>query len=371
MPRPNLGPRLKPVEGRPNLYIVWYENGRERLKSTGTADSGQAQRALADFIQQQQAPRGPDDARDPGDVLIAEALDLYGTKHAPKTADPARIGYAIAALIPFWGDKKVSDITEDNCREYAKARARAPATIRRELGTLNASVVYGVRKHLLTRPILADLPEKPEGKDRWLTRKEAARLLNAARNARSDVRLYLPQFILLGLYTGARKEAILSLRWPQVDFEHGRINFRRAVKDDGKQEGRARTNKRRAHIPIPRHLLTFLKLAYKRRSGDLGFVVHDKGRQVKDIGGAWDGDADPKAYVQGSFGRACKRAGLVDVSPHTLRHTCGTWLAQAGLDLHKIGGWLGHSDARTTQLYAHHHPDYQDEAKAALDRRRG
>lgn len=128
---------------------------------------------------------------------------------------------------------------------------------------------------------------------------------------------------------------------------------------------------REKDIPIPRHLLTLLKLAYKRRSGDLGFVVHDKGRQIKDIGGAWDGDMAPDAYVQGSFGRACKRADLVDVSPHTLRHTCGTWLAQAGVDLHKIGGWLGHSDARTTQLYAHHHPDYQDEAKAALDRRRG
>ena len=70
--------------------------------------------------------------------------------------------------------------------------------------------------------------EKPEGKDRWLTRPEAARLLNAARTGRSDVRLYLPLFVLIGLYTGACKDAILSLRWPQIDLDSKppRIDFR-------------------------------------------------------------------------------------------------------------------------------------------------
>lgn len=54
----------------------------------------------------------------------------------------------------------------------------------------------------------------------------------------------------------------------------------------------------------------------------------------------------------------------------TMRHTCGTWLAQKGVPLFKIGGWLGHTDARTTQLYAHHSPDYQEEALEAMNRRK-
>lgn len=370
MPRPNLGPRLTPVKNRPNLYVSWFEHGRERLKSTGTSDSRKAQDFLADFIREHQKPRSPDDARDPGEVSIAEVLDLYGTEHAPNAADPARIGFAIAALIPFWADKKVSEITKKNSTAYLRQRRRAPATIRRELGTLNAAVTFAVGEHLLTRTVLATLPPKPEGKDRWLTRGEAAKLLNAARVGRSDVRLYLPLFVVLALYTGARKEAILSLRWPAVDFSRSRINFQRKIDDKGEDDERATTNKRRAHIPIPRRLMTFLRLAYLRRDSDIGYVVHDKGEPIKDIGGAWNGDPDPEAYVQGSFGRACKRAGIIGVSPHTLRHTCGTWLAQAGVPLNKIGWWLGHSDARTTQLYAHHHPDYQDEALAALDRRK-
>lgn len=133
------------------------------------------------------------------------------------------------------------------------------------------------------------------------------------------MRLYLPLYILLGLYTGARKGAIISLRWAQVDLENAKIDFRSPAE--------RRTNKRKSHIPIPRPLLTFLKLA-RPRGTPTGFVVHDSNRPIKDIGDS----------VHGSFGRACTRAGLSGVSPHTLRHTCGTWLAQGGTDLWNIAG---------------------------------
>src|SRR5215211_4895311 len=56
-----------------------------------------------------------------------------------------------------------------------------------------------------------------EARDRWLTRKEAAALLRAARQE-PKVRLHLPLFILMALYTGQRKDALLSLRWVQVDL---------------------------------------------------------------------------------------------------------------------------------------------------------
>lgn len=352
MPRPNTGPRLKWLDKRGSFYIVWYEIGRERLKATGTADSRQAQEYLAEFIRDRRSREGPSGPVDPGQFPIADALDLYGRLHAPNTSDPARIGYAIGALLPYWGDNMVGHITEETCRRYGEARGRKPATIRRELGTLKAAVEFARKKGYLTHTPEVWLPTKPEGKDRWLTRHEVARLLNAARTGRGDVRLYLPLFILLGVYTGARKGAILGLRWPQVDMDAKRIRFA--------PEGEKRTNKRKARIPIPRRLLTFLRLAYDRRSSDLGFVVHDKGRRINDIGDS----------SGGSFGRACHRAGLAGVSPHVLRHTCGSWLAQAGVDLFKIGQWLGHSDTRTTQLYAHHHPDYQNEARNALDRRK-
>ncbi|AGH49590.1 integrase [Sphingomonas sp. MM-1] len=238
-------------------------------------------------------------------------------------------------------------MTRETCRAYARERGKAPGTIRRELATLRAAINYAKDEGRITYAPTVHLPPKPEGKDRWLRRSEAAALLNAARNGHATTRPYLPLFILIALYTGARKGAILELRWPQVDLVAGRIDFN--------PPGRQRTSKGRAHLPIPRRLLTFLRLA-RRRGTDLGWVIHK--------------DGAPLDNMKRAFNTACADAGLDDVTPHTLRHTCGTWLAQAGVPLDKIGGWLGHSDARTTQLYAHHHPDFMEEARNAVDRRR-
>lgn len=349
MPRRNTGPKLKWLAKRSGYYAVWYEGGREKLHSLGTADLAEAESAFAEFLRERQRGQRPDRPRDPDQITIAEVLDFYGDEHAPSTAAPERIAYAIDALLPFWGEKLVSAITKQTCKDYVTQRKRAPATVRRELTTLRAALNFAAGEKRLSSVPKVELPQKPSGRERWLTRQEAATLLNASRTGRSDVRLYLPLFILMGIYTGARKGAILSLRWAQVDLDAERIDFR--------TPSERRTNKRKARIPIPRPLLTFLKLARKRGT-PTGFVVHDANRPIKDIG-------DSK---HGSFGRACSRAGLTDVPPHTLRHTCGTWLAQGGTDLWNIAGWLGQSYATTVELYAHHHPDFMEEAKSAMER---
>lgn len=359
MPRPNLGARIEEIDRRPSLYIVWYEGGQKRRRSTRTTDRREAEAQLAEFIRERHIAERPSGPADPSAYQIASALDLYATMHAPHTADPARIAYALVPLIEFWGDQTVDAITKQTCRAYASWRDRAPATMRRELTTLRAALNFAHEEGRLTRVPHVELPEKPEGKDRWLTHREAARLLNAARTGRGDVRLYLPLYIVIALYTGARPGAILDLRWPQVDLENERIDF--------SPIGTRRTTKRRVRgQPIPSRLVTFLRLA-RKRGDDLGYVVHDSGARIKDIGGGWDGTAGSRG--NGSFGSACKRAGLSGVTPHTLRHTCGTWMAQRGVPLHLIGGWLGHTDTRTTELYAHHHPDFMQDALKAANRR--
>ena len=351
MPRPNRGAYLRFIKDRGLFYIQWSEGGRIRKRSTGTADSGQAETILSQFITAKNAAQRPAGPSDPDGYEIVQALDLYATLHAPRTAAPERIAYALIPLIDFWGSNKVADITKETCRAYVEWRNLKPGTVRRELGTLRAALNFAHSEGRLTRVPFVELPEKPSGKDRWMSKPEAAKLLNAARSSRADTRLYLPLFIMLALYTGARKEAILSLRWPQIDLERRRIDFN-AV-------GTRKTNKGKVRgQPIPDRLYTALRLA-QRRGTELGFVVHRDGLRIKDIG-----DSN-----SGSFGRAAKAAGLNDVSPHTLRHTCGTWMAHRGVSMFDIAGWLGQSVERTTELYAHHHPDYMEAAKHAADRR--
>jgi integrase len=51
---------------------------------------------------------------------------------------------------------------------------------------------------------------------------------------------------------------------------------------------------------------------------------------------------------------------------HVLRHTCTTWLMQKGVDLWAAAGFPGMTVRQLEQSYGHHHPDYQQQAVAAL-----
>jgi integrase len=197
------------------------------------------------------------------------------------------------------------------------------------------------------------LPEGAEARDRWLTRTEAAALLRSAlREPR--VRLHLPLFVLIGLYSGQRKQAILTMRWSQIDLEAGRIDFN--------SPGARRSNKRRARQPIPRKLLGHLRRARKRGT-DLGFVINENGARLKDI--------------KRGFASACARAtlnaqhrneplDLLDVTPHTLRHTCATWLMQRGVPLWEAAGYLKMTVETLQRVYGHHHPDFLKGAAEAF-----
>lgn len=311
MPRRNSGARLRFLEKRQCFYIVWTEGGRSRERSTGTADRELAEIALADFLHIRTRDAGP---RDPAEILVTDVLADYAEERAPDTEAPWRIAAAVKALVPFWQGKTVANINRETCRSYVTARQRSAGTARRELGVLRAAINHAHRSGRLTRIVAVDLPEGAEARDRFLTRKEAATLLREAiREPR--VRLHLPLFIIIGLYSGQRKEAILSLRWSQVDLDAARIDFNGS---DGR-----RTNKRRARQPIPRKLLGHLRRARKRGT-DLGFVVHENGKRLKDI--------------KRGFASACTRAGLDDVTPHVLRHTCATWLMQRGVPLGRLLG---------------------------------
>lgn len=395
MPRPAQGPRLRlfgpddryGARPRPGFReYVWYiqfrENGKPKERTTGLdhrASPEELERALADFIAGQQRARqlvaGP---RHPDQIAVSEVLDLYGTLHAPYTTDPARIGYAIEALDRWWKDARVSAVTKETCARYvrdrkaeidatradrrrqvearyrAKGKAPPPAkpakeasdgTPRRELGTLAAALAWcHDNGHLVDAPAVV-LPDKPEARERFLSRPEAARLIRAARRLQRSC-AYLPLFILIGLYTGARKEAICSLQWQPntaggyVDLERGIIDFRKLGQ---------RTNKRRSAIPIPPRLRRFLTAARRRTKQ---YALEFRSAPV----------GDPKK----AFSEAARLAGIPEVHPHVLRHTAVTWLLDNRVPTWKVAGWVGMSEATIRNVYGHHIADRFDDVIQAL-----
>ncbi|OAO05377.1 hypothetical protein A8B76_02740 [Roseovarius indicus] len=352
MPRKSKGPRLD----------WWNAKGVWRIRdtgcadrSTGTADRREAERALAAYIASKDTVTG---SRRADQITITEVLDIYGREHAAATAAPERIGYAIDALLAFWGSLTVADVKGETCRRYANSRVRrfkdgstqpiGDGTVRRELGALQAAINYCHKEGYLLTPATVTLPTKPPSRDRWLTRDEAAALIWAAyRNPKGK---HLARFILIALYTGTRKEAILGLGFNPsltsgwIDAERGVI-YRRGT-------GERETSKRRKPVHLTRRML-----AHCRRWRQMGanWAVEVDGQRV--------------GSVKKAFATARDQAGLTDVTPHTLKHTAITWAMQRGLTVEDAADYFDTSAETIRKTYYHHSPHYQDRALDILNAR--
>jgi integrase len=328
MPRRNQGPKLEWRQERKTWEIVWYEQGRRKRLSTGTENRKDADKIYREFCKTEE--------RRAISRIVGDVLTDYQKEHAPFTKSPERIGYAILHLTPFFGETFVEDITAAKCKEYSIKRDASQGTIRRELGTLRAALHHDKKENRIKNVPHVWLPPHSQPKDRWLTRKEAAALLRASRKVAN----HLPWFIILSLYSGQRKQAVLKLTWDRVDLERGIINW----------EYGSASKKKRPLQPMPDELKLFLRLL--ARHGKKGPVINMGGRAIKDIRKGLD--------------VAMTKAGIENATPHTLKHTAITWMLQNGTDLWAIAGFTGTSVKTIEATYGHHAPDYMEAARTSF-----
>ena len=65
------------------------------------------------------------------------------------------------------------------------------------------------------------------------------------------------------------------------------------------------------------------------------------------------GAGQPLRQLRSCWAAVCTHAGLTDIRIYDLRHTFAATGAGGGMGLPLIGRLLGHTQARTTQRYAH------------------
>jgi integrase len=251
------------------------------------------------------------------------------------------------ALRKFFGPYKPSQITEDIVRQYSKERTHARTgqpisddTLWTELGALRNAFNYAKKRRMITAESVPFIPRpsKPAPRDRPLSREQVRLLLKEAKQV---PHLFIAILLLLG--TAGRLAAVLDLNWSRVDFEKNTIDLR--VDSKGPRKGRA---------VVPMNAGLKSELLKWQKSTDCDEVVSFNDRPIKSI--------------KTGFNAAVKRAGLVDVRIHDLRHTAAVWMLESGSSIQRISQYLGHSSIDVTfKVYARYQPDFLRAEATALD----
>ena len=148
--------------------------------------------------------------------------------------------------------------------------------------------------------------------------------------------------IMIAAYTGLRLGNVLELTWKQVDLK---TNW---VKVDQTKNGEA------VKIPICKKLMEVFQFLSRVRS------LHDN-RLFRFTTRA----------IQKGWKRACIEAGYDWVRFHDLRHFCGSFLANAGVEIQMIAEILGHKDLRSTRIYSHFSERSIKQAMSVFDKSDG
>lgn len=325
---------------------TWIIREGQRYVRTGCTEDqvNGAEDALAFYLAEKRRP--DTSVRRASQAKLGDILTVYLDMKEPTIARPVPFRAQIGRLNDFWGGMTADAIKGETCRRYVKERGAVIAA-RRELEIMRAAVRYYAREYGLDVTPIFTLGENHKSRERWLTRSEAARLLWAA--YRSPYHKHLVRFILIGLYTGTRHSAILSLQWMPnttggwVDVERG-VLYRRSAEQ-------IQSKKRRTPVRIPSRLLAHLRQWREQDSGRQHIVRYENQK----IG-----------RLEKSFRKIRACAGLSgDVTPHVLRHTRATWLMQAGVDMWEAAGSLGMTVETLQNTYGHHHADFQKNAAEA------
>jgi integrase len=166
-------------------------------------------------------------------------------------------------------------------------------------------------------------PER--SRERYLRPDEAERFFAALATMSQDVQDY----VLVALFTGARRANVLGMRWADVDLTATSWTI----------PGAQSKNAQAIVLPLVAEVLTILR---RRRAAD------PEAEYVFASWGEYGFLTEPKR----AWRELCRKAALVDLHFHDLRRSLGSWQAAAGVSLPMIGRSLGHKSLQTTLVYS-------------------
>lgn len=319
--------------------IRWTDRDSTGRARTRTASCRTKDRHVAEAALDAWRAAGAAVAPLTGDLTVDEACQKYLDRHVDKRGGTDAQARNLVVLRRVLGDLRVVDLTEARVDGYVSVRRGsgiASGTVRRELGALRAVLNWAERKRLVPPGAVVhfDLPAEGAPRRRYLSEDEEGRLWDTAVRWVSDGEMAHWKrrgalFVCLALETAARSGAVRELKWDQIDWKRGLIDF-----------GADRGNKRRAVVPISDRLRPVLATECARSVDE--YVLGHAGK------------------VRDAFEWVLADAGLADagVTAHDLRRTWASLRVSWGVPLQDVAAVLGDSIEVVEKHYAVFSPDY-------------
>jgi integrase len=298
--------------------------------------------------------------RSHGRLTVIEAGERY-VDHLEHVIERKRTtiqdyrGYLRGHLEPYFGDRGIDKIEPGHIVGYLKrkrAQGLSAKTVQNHLTFLHGVFAFAKRRGWVSsNPLLAvDRPRRAASLNRRIRFLQPEELEAVVRAVPDDELGGVERALYLtAAMTGLRQGELLALRWRDVDWVAGLIrvadNFPRGRVDKA-DSPKSHTGR---SVPmadgVAREVERLFQCSRWQRDDDLVFCHPETGHVL---------DA---SKVRKRFRKALARGRVHEITFHELRHTFGTQLAAARVPLRAIQEWMGHADAKTTEIYRHYAPD--------------
>jgi len=317
-------------------FQAWSpEKQRPITQTLGKWPAMPLQEARAKAISLLSAVRDGDDPelekREKRETLsMSELLDIYMREHSKPHKRSWRDdeGKIRLHLKPAFGNRLVTEIKTEMVRSWhaGLTKSMTPAAANRHLALLRAVFYIMLPDH--PNPCKMVKMYKEHSRDRFLQPEELGRFFQAVEAERNDGSHEIPDYILLSLFTGARRSNVLAMQWKDVDMNMQQWRI------PGEQSKNGST------MLIPLIGASLEVLTRRRQTMSSVFVFPGSGKtgHLQEPRKGWL--------------RILERAGLDNVRLHDLRRTMGSYQTIGGASTAIVGRTLGHKNPASTAVYA-------------------
>ncbi len=222
---------------------------------------------------------------------------------------------------------------------------------------LETAVKWGLLK--INPAHACDLPPVPQREAKAMDHNGTVQFMEACGEN------WLRDLFAMAFSTGARRGELLALAWPDVNLDTTMLTISKSL-EETKQGLRVKETKGRKvrRLNVPDAAIQVLRDLKTRQEVNRRMFGFDYRTDLDLVFCHPDGKYIRPGVVTKAARRIAKKAGLLGVSMHTMRHSHGSQLLSLGVPLPTVSKRLGHSNVHVTAtVYSHALPD--DEIAAA------